>query len=337
MFLPPSRAALEKARARESAEGETSCVFVGSKGLMKLCETRRSGPNDASEKWRARGLRGHRQGGRIYVHAPALGAFARHALPRIDSPFTLVTGDSIFDVSPEVLGANTVQAVLDHPMLQHWHVQNLAFDHPKVSLMPLGMDYHTMSRNRRPDWGPSASARAQEDLLHAIRALGRPLAERRVQGYCNWHFVLGNGDREQVIEALPDAACHYEPQRVERAESWRRNAGFAFTISPRGRGMDCHRTWEAILLGSIPLIPDLPINGLFADLPVVVVRDWATVTPDFLAAEQERILASEFDFAPLLLEFWRRRLHGETDLPALRMGYQGFMAMGPAELRAALG
>jgi len=316
----------------EQAEGETSCVFVGSKGLMKQCETHQPLPNDAKGKWPRQALKSHQPGGRIYVHATALQDFTRDALGRIDSPFILVTGDSVPDVSRENLGDKLVDKILTHPHLIRWHVQNLGLDHPKVHALPLGLDYHTISRNRRPEWGPSASPRAQEDMLHTIRALSQPLSDRSIKAYCNWHFAIKNGDRAEVIKAVPTASCHYEPDRVPRTESWRRNTEFLFTLSPRGVGMDCHRTWEAILLGSVPIIPDLPINRLFDTLPVVIVQDWAAVTPEFLTVERARILDAEFDFAPVLLETWKRQLFGRENMPSLQMRYQDFMRLGPNEL-----
>ena len=129
------------------------------------------------------------------------------------------------------------------------------------------------------------------------------------------------------MQIIPHDACVFESKPLPRAEMWHRNAQYFFTISPRGRGMDCHRTWESILLGSVPVIPDLPINSLFQTLPVVIVKDWAQVTPQFLEQEQQRILSQTFDFAPVLLETWRRRIHGKTDLPSLRKTYQDFMSM----------
>jgi len=331
MSFTSRRSGFEAAKL-ELAEGETSCLFVGSKGLMKHCETHQPLPNDAAGKWPRRVLREHQPGGRIYVHATALEHFTRGALGRINSPFVLVSGDSVPDVSRERLGNAVIDKILSHPHLLRWYVQNLGFEHPKAAPMPLGLDYHTISQNRRPEWGPGASARAQEDQLHSIRLLSRPLSERRVQGYCNWHFAIKNGDRTAVVKSLPKAACFYEPDRVQRTESWRRNSEYLFAISPRGVGMDCHRTWEAILLGAVPVIPDLPINRLFETLPVVVVQDWATVTPGFLQTERERVLDEEFDFAPVLLETWKRLLFGRTDLPSLRMRYQDFMKMGPGQL-----
>lgn len=326
------RTQLEKISKRDRMEGEISCLFVGSKGLMKLCETHQPLPNDYTKRWPRAALKSHEAGGRIYVHVTALKHFARWSLGKIETPFVLVSGDCDRPVRADIVGEKVLHKILTHPQLIHWHAQNLAYDHPKLTPMALGLDYHTISLNRRPEWGPSASPRAQEEVLHLVRALSPPLDQRRVQGYCNWHFAIGNGDRAEVIKALPEASCYYEPDQVARTASWRRNSGFFFTMSPRGVGMDCHRTWEAILLGSVPVIPDLPINGLFETLPVVIVQDWETVTPAFLAAERERILDSEFDFAPILLETWRRVLLGREDLPDLRMRYQDFMAMGAEEL-----
>ena len=79
---------------------------------------------------------------------------------------------------------------------------------------------------------------------------------------------------------------------------YRRNMQFPFWLSPRGMGADCHRTWEALLLGRVPVLRrdanTVPgrADGLFeegdvnpymiADLPVMFVNQWADVTVDRL-------------------------------------------------------
>ncbi len=40
-----------------------------------------------------------------------------------------------------------------------------------------------------------------------------------------------------------------------------------------GFGEDCHRTWESILLGAIPIVRESLIRPLFEDAPVMVLED----------------------------------------------------------------
>jgi hypothetical protein len=45
-----------------------------------------------------------------------------------------------------------------------------------------------------------------------------------------------------------------------------------YVISPPGNGIDCHRNWEAIYLGCIPIVLDSYFNrNMYSDMPVLVV------------------------------------------------------------------
>ena len=56
----------------------------------------------------------------------------------------------------------------------------------------------------------------------------------------------------------------------------------AFVVSPRGHGYDCHRTWEALALGCIPIVKHSPIDHVFDHLPVLIVREWSDVNRELL-------------------------------------------------------
>jgi len=48
-----------------------------------------------------------------------------------------------------------------------------------------------------------------------------------------------------------------------------------FTICPVGNGIDTHRLWEALYVGSIPIVKSNPtIIPLVRNLPVIVVQSW---------------------------------------------------------------
>jgi hypothetical protein len=83
--------------------------------------------------------------------------------------------------------------------------------------------------------------------------------------------------------------------------------GADFVVSPQGKGRACHRDWEALAAGAIPLVdwdPSPAMAELYDGLPVVRVADWRRVTPAFLDSEFARIAASAPDLRKLYLPFW---------------------------------
>jgi hypothetical protein len=51
-------------------------------------------------------------------------------------------------------------------------------------------------------------------------------------------------------------------------------ANTKFVLSPAGNGLDCHRTWEAMYLGAIPIVKEADWPFRNYDLPVLMVNDW---------------------------------------------------------------
>lgn len=58
-----------------------------------------------------------------------------------------------------------------------------------------------------------------------------------------------------------------------------------FILSPPGAGPDCHRHWEAILLGAIPIVLRSEATRLLDDLPCLQVNGWDEVTEERLRHE----------------------------------------------------
>ena len=46
-------------------------------------------------------------------------------------------------------------------------------------------------------------------------------------------------------------------------------------MSPPGNGVDCHRTWEAIALGAVPVVLRSALASTLVDAaPIVAVTSW---------------------------------------------------------------
>lgn len=54
-----------------------------------------------------------------------------------------------------------------------------------------------------------------------------------------------------------------------------------FVLCPRGNGLDTHRLWETLYMGSIPIVKrDIGYDD-FSDLPICFIDHWKEVNPDF--------------------------------------------------------
>lgn len=49
-----------------------------------------------------------------------------------------------------------------------------------------------------------------------------------------------------------------------------------FILSPRGNGLDCHRTWEILMMKRVPVIKrEGSLESLYKNMPVLFVDDWS--------------------------------------------------------------
>ncbi len=47
-----------------------------------------------------------------------------------------------------------------------------------------------------------------------------------------------------------------------------------FVACPRGTGEDTHRVWEALYLGSVPVVLKSQLSPLYTNLPVIQLNSW---------------------------------------------------------------
>lgn len=194
--------------------------------------------------------------------------FVRIALPTITRPFILITTDG--DVSvPSQLRPGTVAALKAHPMLVAWYSQNADGSDPDVKPYPIGLDIHSQ---RRLGTAPGLLATLKRIGRAAPRAPSRPL---RV--FSDLGLAITNDRREAHAAVAGCEHVDFATSRVPQVDIWRRYATYPFVMSAHGNGLDCHRTWEALCLGCIPIVKRSSLDPLYDGLPVVIVEDWREV------------------------------------------------------------
>ena len=63
-------------------------------------------------------------------------------------------------------------------------------------------------------------------------------------------------------------------KRVDFYRTLRRSE---FAICPAGTGLDTHRVYECILFGVIPIVLSSPLDSLYEQFPIWIVKDWLEV------------------------------------------------------------
>ncbi|HYG89061.1 MAG TPA: hypothetical protein VD978_22695 [Azospirillum sp.] len=243
-------------------------------------------------------IRDLQRAGVIFVYTHLLDSFILNILPHLTQRFVLVSHSSDHRVG------SRYRPFMDDVRLVHWFAQNVLVEHPKLTALPIGL--------ANAQW-PHGDTRA----LAEVARLRRPKTGLL---YANFDVRTNPPHRGAVREVLarkPFAVMtEPKPYRAYLEEL----AGFRFCASPLGNGPDCHRTWEALYLGVIPLVQKGAWMRSFEDLPLVAVERWDDVDEAFLEREHDRIQRMPRRFDPLMLSHWRARVRAALAAVAGRPG-----------------
>ena len=88
---------------------------------------------------------------------------------------------------------------------------------------------------------------------------------------------------------------------------------YKFVLSPRGGGEDCHRTWEALYTGVIPIVKKSSIDELYENLPVLVVKDWDEINEDLLNKTWQEYNKRKWNLEKLTLRYWVEKIIGKKN------------------------
>jgi hypothetical protein len=171
---------------------------------------------------------------------------ARHAPPH---DFVLFSHNSDLSVD------ESFEHHLRNRHLRAWYTTNPELAHPKLRALPIGI-----ANPRWPHGNTATLRRAQEarvpksELFDVSFSLGTNPEERRA-------CVAATG-----LEPSPPLPFEEYVERLASA---------SFCISPNGNGIDCHRTWEALYVRTIPVVTRSLVTEHHADVPMVVLDDWS--------------------------------------------------------------
>jgi len=184
----------------------------------------------------------------------------------------------------------------------------------KLRQIPIGMDYHTISTYPNHQWLSKSEREttpiSQElTLSKEIRSKMTPFYARKIQIYSNVMLCLDRfNDRVSAVSLIPKELLYQQTTVIPRLDTWKNMIQYTFVLSPFGNGLDCHRTWEALLCGCIPIVRSTVFYELFEGLPVLIVENWEDITLTLLKKTvyefKLKHLNNQFNYEKLKLSYY---------------------------------
>lgn len=222
--------------------------------------------------------------------------FENEYLPFISAPFILITPRADLQLP------GPFSHLLLSEKIWAWYVQNI--DRPpcdKLRAIPIGI--------------PPESVGYRPELLEELQ---RPTNFKDPTTYTRNYFIYVNWspthpDRKKTLEhfrSIPSASFSERKPLYDYLSDLYHSV---FVISPEGAGPDCHRTWEALILGAYPVVKHSTLDPLFENLPVVLVDDWNEVTEDLLQKKKEEFDAMSWEYEKLYSTYWFEQVNQLRD------------------------
>jgi len=205
--------------------------------------------------------------------------------------------------------------LLEYNYLLKWYTKNPCISHTKLCPFPLGPKWQWTST-----WFFGEDKSTHHDLFN--RYCYTP--EKNFQNfelkknllYFNFNVETTNtpnflylaGIRSKIFQILTDKGFEWHSS-LNYNDYLEFLSTFKFCMSPPGQGIDCHRTWESLMVGTIPIVLSSPLNSLYQNLPILIVEDYNIITNEWLELQYEIIKTQSFNFSILYTPYWYKKVY----------------------------
>lgn len=227
----------------------------------------------------------------IYVEASYLSWFEKEVHDQIQVPYILIS--RVEDWSRPGIG----KKLIHDPKCAAWFCWNLLFSfHPKLFPIPMGQGVFSWSDEGR------------EQLLEQIE---HPQPKKHLL-YMN-HCPRSFGDRDKLVPLFENKPYCFsknhsneEFKMIDKGEYLADLSASYFVLSPIGLAIECLRTWEAVVVKTIPILLHSFQDPLYEGLPVLLVHDWEEITPALLEKKYDELIRLKPEKA--YADYWIRQV-----------------------------
>ena len=164
-------------------------------------------------------------------------------LSKLNSSDSDFSSDALIIHNYDNIPSNAEMSVISKRFKDVYSVNWLG-DKAIASPIPIGLENWSLLRNGVP-----------RDYLELINRGLMPRSKRSIRILSSFSIGTNSIERNKAIEFSKSNSDVFQMPAFASPKKYRQMlANSAYVLSPPGNGADCHRTWEAIYLGAIPIV-----------------------------------------------------------------------------------
>ena len=184
-----------------------------------------------------------------------------------------------------------------------WYTVNKQTNKYNVLSLPLGITNNTNESMIHQIYG---------DLDCMIKVMNEKIDKCKSLVYMNFNINTYQQERQYVYNLFYNKDWVTVGNIINTLEGrtvfLRDIKSHSFVLCPRGNGVDTHRLWETLYMGSIPILKRDIAFKEFEDLPICFINDWNDVNEEFLLNERNRILNNTYNLDKLRIDYWINKI-----------------------------
>ena len=199
---------------------------------------------------------------------------------------------------------------------------NKPFQHPKLTCIPIGINHqrqHAVLSHWLENNEPTHSKLMCINYSPDTNKVRKNLINYAINNWMDFCDVIdfippteikkehSNTDRYGIRVPITDAKCYDVMSE------------YKFVLSPPGAGEDCHRTWEALYTGCVPIVQMSGLHELYTNLPVLVMDNFENITEEYLLEKWDEIQRKKdlFIKEKITMKYWIRKFEVSLQRPII--------------------
>lgn len=226
------------------------------------------------------------EGDIVFVRADFLHDFFKKVHPCIENKYILISHNSDQNINSQFV------EYIDDKII-HWFAQNVLVAHKKITPLPIGLQLRIYNA---------------KNIVIELLEKNKIENEKDIKIFYAFSEET-NGKRSTALRHLKNNVLTTgSSTALERSEYYKAINKNAFNASPEGGGIDCHRTWESMYLGSIPVLERNVSTSYWQDigLPVFLIDSWGEIDTIQAKNLEEFYIQSKskFNSPALYIDYW---------------------------------